>query len=517
MSADNARKSRLDYIKLCQHDALDLIRQEAEDGIGKDALYTRSLSATPQERLRFRMANVKRDANDVIVNCDAMQLADTLIRTHISSSSASASSANVSLEDTISVSDVLKLPGMKYYKNIIEIMKTFPKQPSEHQRLFIRHAIHMMLPVIFDGRTEGGDAQVDTISDWDKYKKTICKVLGFSGDIAELGLLISTPRQLGKTEAMVMIATAMALCIPGFFVLSVSTSQRISIMFAQRVHAYIANIPDIKKRIISQTKEEIVFSPITRPGDASFVSKIMTLPSNATTLRGLWGHLLLVDEAGFTNKDLLVQFIFPLLKVPKRKVLCISTPATSSISFFTSAIRKSKEVEAQTGRKGPFEVVIIEAMCPDCASKRKQECPHRDSVATPWSSNASERALKDILGSIDPDAFNREVLGADVDSKVPAFPRDLTELVFSSPRYLLDTNVAWRPPCVFVSIDPSGGGNSDVAIVSFFYTKDNQMVVSILFLLTCQNRNQMSLSSSEIAKSVIFTDRICGGYVSTAE
>lgn len=73
------------------------------------------------------------------------------------------------------------------------------------------------------------------LSDWAMYGRHICEFLGFSREIPKLGILISTPRQFGKTESMVMIATALVSCVPGFKIISVSTGQRISAYFAERV------------------------------------------------------------------------------------------------------------------------------------------------------------------------------------------------------------------------------------------------------------------------------------------
>lgn len=140
-------------------------------------------------------------------------------------------------------------------------------------------------------------------------------------------------------------------------------------------------------------------------------------------------------------------------------------------------IQANKQTNKQ--KIGAFEVIVIEAMCSDCASKRSDSCPHRDSVSTPWSSDASEKALKDVLGHMDRDSFNREVQGADIDARVTAFLKDDVFRMFEAKRHVLDMNDVWRPPCVFVAIDPTGGGISDVAIVSFFYTKDNRMIVSL--------------------------------------
>lgn len=84
------------------------------------------------------------------------------------------------------------------------------------------------------------------------------------------------------------------------------------------------------------------------------------------------------------------------------------------------------------------------------------------------------------MSKIDPDAFNREVRGAQADSRVPAWPPALVKEMFDlqkTPYNRLDVNDIWRPPVVFIAIDPSGGGTSNVSLISFFYTKDLQMVV----------------------------------------
>lgn len=86
-------------------------------------------------------------------------------------------------------------------------------------------------------------------------------------------------------------------------------------MFANRVHQYISPMKDVMMRVKNMTQENLKLTAIGKVNDASYMSELMTLPSNPTTLRGLSADLSLVDEAAFANKELITHFIMPLLKV----------------------------------------------------------------------------------------------------------------------------------------------------------------------------------------------------------
>lgn len=130
-----------------------------------------------------------------------------------------------------------------------------------------------------------------------------------------------------------------------------------------------------------------------------------------------------VDEAAFANKELMTHFIIPLLKVKDRKIVCISTPATDNQSVFSQLITEDSE--------GEFKVTVIEGMCKECASAGSRVCPHRSAVSTPWTNMRSQMKIEKILMRIDPFAAARELRGAQVDTKIPAFPADHVNRVFS--------------------------------------------------------------------------------------
>lgn len=97
---------------------------------------------------------------------------------------------------------------------------------------------------------------------------------------------------------------------------------------------------NVIERIVTQRQEELVMRPPgVSPNSKSFATSILrTLPSNPDTLRGLSGDVALIDEAGFTNKALVRDFILPLLKVMNRRLIAISTPSRKRNTFFSSMV-----------------------------------------------------------------------------------------------------------------------------------------------------------------------------------
>lgn len=124
------------YAQLCVDDATETEFEYTSNRIGK-------------RKFKFHRAGaVRPELQSVVDMIDVLR----------SQSSGSGDRANERQHKSTIRMILRKLPGMKFYFDIIRLMRRFVYQPSDNQKQFIRRALHAMLPVVFDGRTIQGPA-----------------------------------------------------------------------------------------------------------------------------------------------------------------------------------------------------------------------------------------------------------------------------------------------------------------------------------------------------------------------
>lgn len=391
-------------------------------------------------------------------------------------------------EDELAVDtvDVNKLPGMAIYNRLVAAIDLLYRRPHDVQIDLIIGGFQIYLPLIFDGRTDKREPLAGEITDWDMYKEQICRRIGIK-DIDEaipvLGRFVSTPRRFGKTEFMAMLVSLLLICVPRISILAISTNLNISNMFVERVAGYLSAIPEAQARVIAQNKSEITLAPWDNDRNRrNMFSTLKALTSSTNGNRGQGARVIVFDEGAFGDDNAMINFVWPLLQQENVKLFCISSPAVDENSFFAQIIRK------YAGSK-LVSVFVFESVCRDCARQDKDTCPHTVDFTPPWISSESARAAGKIIKELDSAAYFREFKGATEVTDIPGFPAELITKAFganSNVYYSVPEKTRWRPLTVFMSIDPSGGGDaSNVGLVSFFVDDSGNMVVSSWQLCRC--------------------------------
>lgn len=377
--------------------------------------------------------------------------------------------------------DVERLWGTTYYRRVMDVIdKRLPsnmnRTASGDQRVLMQAAINSIMPLLYDGRTDQRlPDRSSTTTPYDSYGKQICEHLGMDYDCPPLGVAFSCARQVGKTEALVMLVFALLVSVPGLKVIVMSTGQRISTMFANRLKAILSMFPELAG-MSDGNSERMVFST-SREFTSPMASTVYFCPANPDGLRGLEGDILIFDEMSHMDKRVPLAFGFPLLKKYGRRAWIISTPGGGVNNLFNDIVA--------AGNKSGFKVIVFEGACRSCArdarfSKDGAVCPHRKAVHAPWSDENAEKALAEVYKLGYGQLYYQEILGAMVLTVLPSFNRDDVERAFSLDRvYRHSATATWCPPEVFLAIDPSGGGQrSETAVVSAFFTPDGTFVVS---------------------------------------
>lgn len=135
----------------------------------------------------------------------------------------------------------------------------------------------------------------------------------------------------------------------------------------------------------------------------------------------------------------------------------------------------SKLINLKIENKPLFRICQCQMICEDCRKLEMEQqifCNHIKQTPH-WLSSKKGARLK-LLYLADPATAIKEFGGIIQDNFVPCFPKDLIHQLFTEKGHVTTST----PEYVFITVDPSGGGMSQLAICSGYYTLDGSFVVS---------------------------------------
>ena len=151
----------------------------------------------------------------------------------------------------------------------------------------------------------------------------------------------------------------------------------------------------------------------------------------------------------------------PLLGVSNTSILAISTPLGEDNYY--SQITQIKD----ENKRPLFKSLSIQLICDACKAKKKDavQCVHKLDMLPSWKSEARQEKVRRIMETV-PELYMREALGVTTSERFGVFTSGQLErpaecLALTSKRIL-----STRSDIVFVSVDPTGGGASKLAIIS---------------------------------------------------
>jgi hypothetical protein len=153
-------------------------------------------------------------------------------------------------------------------------------------------------------------------------------------------LAVLCPRQVGKTTTVAAYALNCALHKPNFIVLIVSPSERQSDLLLERaIDIFVA----LQHKPTGGRK-------VTRRLELQNGSRIISLPGNEKTIRGLSADLIVIDEAARVP-DELFSTVVPMVAAREGRIVALSTPFGKRGFFY----------KACTGLHSRWSVVKIKA------------------------------------------------------------------------------------------------------------------------------------------------------------
>ena len=280
-------------------------------------------------------------------------------------------------------------------------------------------------------------------------------------------VMCMTPRRFGKTWAVAMFVAGLLCSVPNIRIAIFSTGQRASSSLTDTIKDFLKKLPVYSNFTEDKCNQEKLFIKHKSTGA---LSRLFSYPGATKTLRGCTADVVIMEEAAFIERRVFEEIVAPLLGVNKTAVLAISTPDEDEGNYYNVMMNMKKE----DGVTPQFKTIRLGLVCEDCQlAGIVAGCTHTAELLPPWKSASRMCRVGRVLSK---DRFVREMQGMVFRSK---------NLVFNKAqvaRALADANRIehGRATHVFVSVDPSAGGNgSDTAICSVIVVRGVHVIVGI--------------------------------------
>lgn len=343
---------------------------------------------------------------------------------------------------------------------------------SMHQREFHDAFLGATMPLFFGKE------------DWKQHSGIAPEVFGV--DASQREVIISAPRQVGKTEAVAAFVACALVSIPGIRIAVFSKIREQCMNLLQRILNLLESVPNEflagssgKPFEMIKTGMQIVYDHDQKTRRWAMKSRVQAYSSEQANARGLSADLIVIEEMAFVSKELFEKVIVPLLGVSNTALVGISTPGESDDNFF-NMLMECESSECHDGnyvnegneglipRQGIFKTIQIHAnVCITCRQKlRLTSCVHAILQQPSWKPEGRMQKVKKLLKS-NAMVLKREALGLITEQKRFAFERQHISRVRTWPLYDL---MRRHVPVVVIGVDPTGHGNSNLAICSLFAT-----------------------------------------------
>ena len=183
--------------------------------------------------------------------------------------------------------------------------------------------------------------------------------------------------------------------------------------------------------------------------------------------------MLILEEAARLDPKVFQETIAPLLGVAYTALLGISTPMEEECQY--SQMMQLKDVDGTP----LFRTMEVSLVCDACKAKGDKvtmsTCPHKQYERPPWKQDDARQNLVKALMSTDPALLLRETAGLTMSSATTAFSHDAIQ-AFETRKIGADVDTHFID-ALYMAVDPSGGGNSETAVMTCFFTKQHVLVV----------------------------------------
>jgi len=345
------------------------------------------------------------------------------------------------------------VPGDRHLRDLERILDSFEGyKRSDAQKEFHRCFINACLPHIYGA------------ADFERYGERIKA----ERRIAELQqeILVCCPRRFGKTTAVSMFVAAMLYAVPDTWISCFSTGQRASTTLLDQAARFFGTLPGSKDKLLKKNQEQF----FARGADGADVRRFHSFPSSVAGLKGQGGKVIILEEASRLDEAVFNEVCLPLLGVSNTSLLAISTPLDEN-NFFSQLLLSKKPNGAPL-----FKVLQIELVCATCREAKATECPHNANLLPSWKSAARGELVKSLMEN-NKDMWLREQAGVITSRDTAAFDRAAIERCFAN-RFPLSRLII-QDNRVYITVDPSGGGFSQTAVLACAVDANERSVVVV--------------------------------------
>ena len=192
------------------------------------------------------------------------------------------------------------------------------------------------------------------------------------------------------------------------------------------------------------------------------------------------GDIIVIDEAAHISLDLFYETIVPILELTNTALLAISTPL-DEFNYY------SKLVEQKDENGDPFfKTIKAGRVCDDCMRlpyDQMIKCDHVPDGAH-WKNPHKLKRLK-VLYEGDEARAARELGGIPASDFTACFQKPDIEKLYTNP-HITTTRM---PDCLYLTVDPNGGGASDMGCASGYFD-GNDLVVSVVLFCFCERERE---------------------------
>jgi hypothetical protein len=194
----------------------------------------------------------------------------------------------------------------------------------------------------------------------------------------------------------------------------------------------------------------------------------------------------IVDESEFVSETLWTNTIFPLNMEFRNSIIAATSPQSED-SFNHHLINLK---DKNTG-KNLYHVVYLFEVCDACTKAGKQaKCTHMGDQLSDSKRQETVDAVRQSYRAGQSAAKLRETFGVTTSSIERIIPAQYVERFFSR-----RVDVDDKPRCIYMAIDPSGGGDSEMGVVAICESFTMQMHMN----LTVSNPTGRALDSDRRA------------------
>lgn len=262
-------------------------------------------------------------------------------------------------------------------------------------------------------------------------------------------MLFGCPRRNGKTLAIAMFNAAVLRCLPFRTRIAVfgRDATASSLLFKETVRfAYQTEGGETGWHLgTTNTHPTMRFSRKGR-GDPE-ANELIAMPG--TSGRGIGGHIIVLEEAGFMDIDLLLDTVAPLLQVQNTILIAISSNDADETNHFNQWMiaRHPRTNELL------FDVTHVQRMCAECKLAEKTSCPHVEAPTVDHLDTDATAVIAALMAS-SPIRFRAELFGNMESTHMRVLNHKALEALKHVPG--IETGGF---PFFFVIVDPSGSGS----------------------------------------------------------